>query len=167
MDNIQFWLYLGFGLIYFITRQMKKKKAAEQTVEEKDSPQEKQYKKPVSFEDLLKEFTQEQDEEEVVVEDEYVKPIPKKKVEEIIPNDDHTHRRFADDESRKVYQESIKQAEGADLKFERAANFKTKLERNIEEEEGSGLGNEIFESLKDADQAKKAVILGEILNRKY
>lgn len=169
MDNIQFWLYLAFGLIYFITRQMKKKKANNDADQEQAPIPQKPYKKPVTFEDLLKEFTQEQvdDEEDEIVEQR--KPItvaaPKKEVTPI--EEDHLHRRFADEESKKVYQNSIKQAEGADLKFERDMNFKSSIERSEQHAETSEFGAEIIESLRDADEAKKAIILSEIFNRKY
>ncbi|MFY0600658.1 MAG: hypothetical protein JXR03_13380 [Cyclobacteriaceae bacterium] len=180
MDNIQFWVYLAFGAIYLITRMMKKKKGENQPEGSADQSTERSYKKPVSFEDLLKEFTQVEDVEPQ--EDEYAdqqrrieearaeeESLQKQKEEEEIDsiNQDHTHRRFADDESREIYEKSIVQAEGADLSFERDEHFKTKLNRQEEVEEGSTIGSEILASLQDADQAKKAVILSEILNRKY
>ncbi|MEP0366099.1 MAG: hypothetical protein ABJN36_17935 [Cyclobacteriaceae bacterium] len=173
MDDIQFWLYLGFGLIYFIVRQMKKKKSNEQEQSPQDAPAEKPYKKPVTFEELLREFTGEttEEEKEVVLDDYTDLKKEENREEEVKPykytEDDHSHRRFADDESRKIYENSIKQAEGADLVFERDNHFKSKMTRKEQQEADSAFGREILESLQDADQAKKAVVLSEILNRKY
>ncbi|MEO9474067.1 MAG: hypothetical protein ABJG41_00980 [Cyclobacteriaceae bacterium] len=173
MDDIQFWLYLGFGLIYFIVRQMKKKNASEQEQSPQDAPTEKPYKKPVTFEELLREFTGEttEEEKEVVLEDYSELKKEEDHKEEVKPykytEDDHSRRRFADDESRKIYENSIKQAEGAELVFERDNNFKSKMTRKEQQEADSAFGREILESLQDADQAKKAVVLSEILNRKY
>lgn len=182
MDNIQFWLYLGFGLIYFITRQMKKKKKQAEEARTGEQPTEKPFKKPVTFDELLKEFTQEPEEETPV--DDYAEQ--QRRIEEArkeqeeaslrrreneekkrLIEQDHTSRRFADEESRMIYEKSIAQAEGADLKFERDEHFKTAVNIKDKEEEEDTFGSEILSMLQDADQAKKAVVLSEILNRKY
>lgn len=167
MDNIQFWLYVAFGVIYFVFKQLRKKKTQEETQEvDQEMPQPR--RKPVTFDELLKEFTQgKEGYEEVREEQEYHAPqvlptaYPQKEIES---------RKFADDESQKIYERSIAQAEGYDLKFERDDNFRVKSPMQVTlrgEDEEKSIGEEIFDSLRDADQARKAVILGEILNRKY
>ena len=173
MDDIQFWLYLAFAAIYFITRMMKKKNAPEptQSAEEKSEHPERRTR-PVSFEDLLKEFTEGKQESEpeaprpvearqLVKEREWVAQQKPKEFEE------GRTRRFADEESRRVYEESIRLAEGSDLEFKRDEHFKSKMQRQQDEGDQQSLGADIKSMLQDADSAKKAVILSEILNRKY
>jgi len=168
MDDIQFWLYLAFGAIYFITRMFKKKKS--QQSEDEDFSDSQNKPKPVSFEDLLKEFTQEENPQETpkyTIEEEV--PAQREIVQEEVkaPYEEGRTRRFSDDESRKIYEESIKRAEGADLAFERDVHFKSKTALEEESEENHEIAQDIREMLNDPDEAKRAVILGEIFNRKY
>ena len=171
MDNIQFWLYILFAVIYFVVRGLRKKttdspKGPSQPTQSQNRPQ----RKPVSFEELLKEFTEGREatsapkqEEEVSYQS--LQELREEKKEEEI--EEGRTRRFSDDESRRVYEESILMAEGADLKFERDEHFKSKIQRSAEEESSPGLAGEIKNMLRDQEDVKKAVILGEILNRKY
>jgi hypothetical protein len=161
MDNIQIWLYIAFGIIYFIVKQMKKKNADADSQQNTDEEAYQPPRKALTFDDLLKEFTQGQD---TLDERPELKPMPvsvAQKPTEV--------RKFADDESLRVYQQSITQAEGFDLKYERDEHFDLKPMKVLrkDENEEKTIGNEIFDSLSDTNQARKAVILGEILNRKY
>ncbi len=173
MDDIQFWLYLAFAAIYFITRMMKKKNAPEPTQgDEREPVHTERRNKPVSFEDLLKEFTEgKQEPEREVPEPVEARQLVKERewVEQQKPKEfeEGRTRRFADEESRRVYQESIKLAEGADLEFKRDEHFKSKMQREQDEGDGQSLGADIKSMLQDTNSAKKAVILSEILNRKY
>ncbi len=168
MDDFQFWLYIAFAAIYFFSRMMKKKAPEEQSEENAD-PQSQPRRKPVSFEDLLKEIQEQHQpkaERQVVVAE--AKPAPvrqqKKQPREEAPKDGV--RQFADAESRKVYEDSIRMAEGYDIAFERDDHFKSRVLRKTEEADNS-VGVEVLESLRNPTSARKAVILGEILNRKY
>ncbi len=173
MDNIQFWLYLAFGAIYFITRMMKKKKATEGgEVEERSSTVPKP--RPLTFEELLKEFTQQESGTEQVKEQEVVAIDKKDREEENWKRknspstfEEGKTRVFSDDESKRIYQESIKRAEGAQLDFERDEHFEPRMARIQNAEESRSVAMDIREMLADTEQAKRAVILGEILNRKY
>lgn len=167
MDNLQFWLYVAFAIIYFIVKQVRKKKPNDIPQDGEPQPYEPQ-RKPVTFDELLKEFTQEKapvtEKEDVLYE--------KAQTTVTAPSFDENRdqRRFADDESRQIYEQSISQAEGYDLKFERDDHFTEKKPITIskkEEEEEKSAGQEIFESLQDVNAARKAIILSEILNRKY
>lgn len=184
MDDIQFWLYLAFAVIYFITRGMKKKttggnpKPSSSDTNSDDRPQ----RKPVSFEDLLKEFTEGR--EVSGEENETMAPSPppvearhiveqrkwqEKNTAESFKNEGR-HRQFADDESRRIYENSIKIAEKTDLSIKGDDAFKSKLKRFDQEEEDiyeNDTAISIREMLQDSDDAKKAIILSEILNRKY
>lgn len=179
MDDIQFWLYILFAVIYFIARGLKKKKPQKPvnkpestTTSQTDSrPQ----RKPVSFEELLKEFTegrgQEQPEEREVFQehDEEVdtayQTVDEQEKDE--PFEEGKTRRFSDEESKRVYQESIARAEGASLEFKRDEHFRSKLKSNRNDETGSAVAAEIRDLLSNPNDAKKAVVLSEILNRKY
>ena len=180
MDDIQFWIYLLFGAIYFITRMFKKnnkdatpRKAPRPTgTQPSDRPN-----KPVSFEDLLKEFTEGKSEEEDEVEEEQPEPVEARQIlqerrwqEENKPDfsNEGNNRRFSDEDSKRIYEESIKRAEGSKLDFERDDHFRLKFkDRDEEEEETSDLAGEISGMLQNPEDARKAVILSEILTRKY
>ncbi|MFT6866841.1 MAG: hypothetical protein ACJA08_001679 [Cyclobacteriaceae bacterium] len=172
MEDIKIWLYLGFGLIYFIVRQMRKKKAdAEPNVEGEQETQSPQ-RKPLSFEDLLREFTEEKEvvAKEVLIDEYAEEQKQQEKIEALkqVAKEDHTKRRFADEESMKVYANSIKQAEGSDLKFEKDPQFELKSKNKATEQETeNNFLKEILESFNDPHQAKKAVIISEILNKRY
>ncbi len=131
MDNIQFWLYVAFGVIYFVVKQMRKKNAANEP-QEGEQEVSQPSRKPVTFDELLKEFSQERRTIEDDQEDEvYEAPKPLIKVN---PAKEDDQRRFADDESRRIYEESINQAEGYDLKFERDEHFKVKTPMKVDRE---------------------------------
>lgn len=167
MDNIQFWLYAAFGLIYFIVKQMKKKNARNESQDVEEDTFEPQ-RRPASFDELLKEFTQGKEVEEELEEQYYESP----EVDSTDYSQENVgHRQFADEESKKIYEQSIVQSEGYDLKFERDSDFSMKkslrINREEDEDEGKSVGEEIFESLRDPNEARKAIILSEILTRKY
>lgn len=169
MDDFKIWVYLAFAAIYLISRAMKKKgpekkpQSPLQTAEE-ESPRKKA---PASFEDLLREFTEEHEHQETA-ESEVLAPnpvvAPAKQVQEEIRLEGEK-RHFADDESRAIYERSIKEAEGSEISYERDEHFKMKR-REIEEEENE-IASELKNMLKSPGDARKAVILSEILNRKY
>ncbi|MEP0984991.1 hypothetical protein [Ekhidna sp.] len=168
MDDFNFWWYIIAAVIYFLTRNKKKKDQPNSRPGSENNPPKSQ--QPKSFEDLLREITEGKQDSEPAIEQE---PVIIEKKEE--PTYDENIRRegergsFADDESRRVYEESIKMAEGADLEFEPDEHFRStslfKGSRNEEEEEWT-IADEIRDGLNSAE-AKKAVIYSEILNRKY
>lgn len=163
MDD-QIWFYIIAAVIYFLTRKKKKKAQPQQpqsSSESAPSPQQK----PISFEELLKEITegktQEQSEHEVVVD----QPEPVQ-VEEI--KKEGRSRQFADDESRRIYEDSIKRAEEIDIPFEADEDYASKkLFKHADIEEEHTIADEIREGLQSTDSARKAIIYSEILNRKF
>lgn len=176
MDDIQFWLYLLFAIIYFISRGLKKKDAPKPSERPRASqPHQESRPKQVSFEELLKEFTEGRvpDEEQVSEKEERlnegIEHQESEKRRELKPAfDEGTTRNFSDDESKRVYQESIKRAEGATLDFGRDEDFKSRLKSRFEkEEESTSVASDIREMLSNPEDAKKAVVLSEILTRKY
>lgn len=171
MDDIQFWLYLLFAIIYFISRSLKKKGAPKPPERPQASnPQQSGRRKPVTFDELLREFTEGREEEQEVVRELEEKPR-EIHVEEKIRRpafEEGVSRTFSDEESRRVYEESIRRAEGATLELKHDEDFRSGLKsRYQEEQQESGLAAEIKAMLRDPEDIRKAVILSEILNRKY
>lgn len=167
MDDFSFWWYIIAAVIYFLTRGKKKK---EQPNSRPGSETKAPHNPPKSFEDLLREITEGRQEESEPVEQESAKERDFSFEEEDDRRLEGERRAFADEESRKVYEESIKMAEGADLEFEPDENYKAPrlfkvLEQEQEENEWS-IADEIRDGL-NTTEAKKAVIYSEILTRKY
>jgi len=164
MDE-QIWFYLIAALLYFLTRKKKKNASKKQPAEITVKGQPRQKKKPVSFEDLLKQITQEREEETV--------SESKKRQEPGKAEPDYTQegnmRSFSDDESKKVYEESVRQAEGYDLDYQRNDHYKsTQLVRRKNRTSGTNtFAKEIKEGLRSGSEARKAIIYAEILKKKY
>jgi len=176
MEDIQFWVYILFGLIYFITRSFGKKKQKKQPQNSsRPQPRKRQGSKeseerPLTFEELLKEVTgqsslpnrgeEEEPEFEEIEEEVEYKPL-------VTPEEEGRKRSFADAESKKIYEESIKRAQSSSepIEFERDIHFlKNHGEENQEESE---IVKDIKRTLQNPSEARKAIILSEILNRKY
>lgn len=182
MDDFNLWWYLIAAVIYFLTRAKKKKKAqgpnptSQQPRPNQSRPGTENIppSRPKTFEELLEEITG-QKEEVKPVEQEPVVIEPVKTRYEIEEEERAEQRRlegerriFADDESKRVYEDSIKQAEGADIKFERDEHFKqARLSKQPEvEEDEYTFADEIRDGLSSSE-ARKAVIYSEILNRRF
>jgi hypothetical protein len=172
MEDYKFLWYIIAAVIYFLTRGKKKKKEQSRPgTENAPSPQER----PKSFEDLLREITEgakEEEEEpverkpEIVHESRYDR---EERERENARKSEGSQRAFADDESRRVYEESIKMAEGADLDFKPNEHFvePSLFKGEVEDlEEEWTIADEIRDGL-NTTEAKKAIIYSEILARKY
>lgn len=186
MDDIQFWLYILFAIIYFVARALKKKSQPDTDAQAPDiNTETSRRSRPKSFEELLQEFTEgkesvkeevkqaEQDVEDFreVREVKSTEDVSRRVQKEISTEtlfEEGTTRSFSDEESRRVYEESIKRAEGAAIEFKDDASFKSKLKsRQHQEEDEHSLAMDIKHMLSNPEDAKKAVIMGDILNRKY
>lgn len=177
MDDIQFWLYLAFALIYFITRSFKKKEpkkpaGGSSPRQESSGPE----RKPVTFEELLKEFTEGReagDEREEVTaesrqkaeEEEWLKKQRETEEEEVF--EEGRTRRFSDEESKRIYEESIRKVAENSPDFKSDEHFRSKLVRVEAQEETHTLAEDIRDMLQDQEDVKKAIVMSEILNRKY
>lgn len=171
MEDYKFVWYILAAIIYFITRK-KKKKAADSRPGSENNPSPQAPGK--SFEDLLKEITGDGQ-----VENETPKPRAHDEVAEYEearleePEEQQRlegeRRAFADDESRRVYEESIKRAEGFDLEYKPDEHYHEpklfKGDGETEEKEYT-FADEIRDGLS-SNEARKAIIYSEILNRKY
>ncbi|MEQ6168858.1 hypothetical protein AAOE16_16790 [Ekhidna sp. MALMAid0563] len=168
MDDFSFWWYIIAAVIYFLTRGKKKKEQPNSRPGSENRPPQNQ---PKSFEDLLREITEGRQEEEPTIEQDPV-VIDEKKNERKEMEDatrlEGERRAFADDESKRVYEESIKMAEGADLEFDPDEHYRQPrlFKGDAAEEEEWTIADEIRDGL-NSSEAKKAIIYSEILNRKY
>ncbi len=176
MDDIQTWIYIIIGIIYFIVRSMKKKAPdpSDQPLPKSKSPQPSgsERRKPLTFEELLKEFTDPQaaqeKEADVEVLEEIDEPEREKTKEDFAK--EGSVRRFSDEESKRVYEESIKKAEGYQLDYNTDDKYHSEkligIPHNHEEEEDT-LAEDIKEMFNDPEDSRKAIVLSEILNRRY
>ena len=165
MDDFSLWWYIIAAVIYFFTRGKKKKgKQTSRPGTDNKPPQ----GPPKSFEDLLREITEGRQEEQPTFEQEPV-VISMQTEQSKKKEPPEESRAFADDESKRVYEESIKMAENTDLKFEPAENFEQprlfKGDTSSDKQEPT-IADEIRNGLS-GNEAKKAIIYSEILNRKY
>lgn len=176
MDNIEFWIYIIFAVIYFVARALRGKPKQKPVSRPKspldvsdDQPQ-STAEQPMSFEDLLEEITGRKSLEEEPSQDPTRVEQEKKKSDSTSVEvfEEGKSRSFADDESRRIYEESIKRAEQTEISYEPDEKFKSAklFSQPGEEEVGNPLTEEIKAMLQSED-AKKAIILQEILNRKY
>lgn len=164
MDDYKVLLYIIFGVIWMISRVMKsrKKRQAQQQQESEES-----YKAPqkeVSFEDLLKEFTQGDQQEKPVPE--YEEPV---RYEEPIyeePIIEKPSWAGSDEEATSVYERSIRDAETVDMADQGHDHHLERFAVFEEEEEDTFLAD-LSTELQEEDGLKKAVIYKEILDRKH
>lgn len=172
MEDYKFLWYIVAAVIYFLTRGKKKKQEQSRPGTENTPPPQD---RPKSFEDLLREITEGPQEETVESVEQLPVEIEEKpyEVEEQRRREQRSsegsQRAFADDESRRVYEESIKMAEGADLVFAPDEHFaEPRLFKGSVEtlEEEWTIADEIRDGL-NTTEAKKAIIYSEILARKY
>lgn len=169
MEDNKIWFYIIAAVIYFLTRK-KKKKPQQQTAAPTEANRPQQTKQPVSFEDLLKEITEGREPE--APQAEVIEEIPETVYEEEEETRQTGKRHFADDESRRIYEESIARAEevepGHDHKFEPDDDYASKKMFKTEDvDKGPTIADEIREGLQGSDSARKAIIYSEILNKKY
>jgi len=176
MDNIQFWIYIAFAVIYFISKSLKQSKKKEAEEKRNFSPleTEEDAPKPVSFEDLLEEITGRK-----TLNQPQAKPNWEMEQEAVAKRGgsqdvrafekEGSERKFSDEESKKVYEESIKLASRYASYSEPQVDHMTKWKKlaSVQNNNSHGIADEIREMLADANGAKKAIILSEILNRKY
>lgn len=162
MDD-KFIYYIILGAIYLISRMLKKKKPAKPILPRQQQVEEENYyesepqsrapvpQKPASFQDLLKEISQEFSDrkepetriEEIVEPVEVIEPIPEK--ETLTREQKYVARRHR----------------------EIAAEDREKEIKRLKEEEEEHEPHTVLELLQEDGGAANAVILSEIINRRY
>lgn len=160
--DIELILYIVFVVIALLIRVLKgKKENAPPPPQQSSNNSGERPQKTLTFEELLREFTGDEAQREQRPQETYADHDEYEDEEEYVD----------DDEVKETYERSVRQAkelktldEQVDLKkpITTAHHFK-----GYEQEEENTLASDILETLKDADGAKKAIILSEIINRKY
>lgn len=179
MDDLELYIYIALGVIYFLSRAFRKKKPAAPPQNQRnadsrsDYDQTSQKEKPVSFEDLLREFTGQKekpvydyDEEngepdENYYEDNYYQEEEQNK-EEYETEEELEYKSY--DEVYNVNKDLKTLDEQVDLKLTTKKRFK---EYKIEKGVNIHTAKRFRELLQNKDSIKDAIILKEILDRKY
>ena len=181
MNDLEIYIYIALALIYFLSRALKKKKPAKpprptsrtSSHEEYEHPAQKE--KQVTFEDLLREFTGQKDEPVPEVQEEEVEAENYRSLEqEYIDSEEEPYSveyETYDESQYKSYEEVY--GKGEHLKTldeqvqinepvrKRFDEYKIKEEVNIHK------ASRFRKLLKNKDSIKDAIILKEILDRKY
>ena len=158
MDDNSIYYYLIFVVIALLSRVFGKKKEVDTPTHE-GPPKER----PLTFEELIEEFTRQasgnvKKEEEPQIEEspvilEVEKPKSKRNV-------------YEDEEIQEIYNKSIYDAQKLKHTNAEKSDYSFFKEYKKEKEENE-FANEIRSMLSTPDSAAKAIILSEILNRKY
>jgi len=176
MDRFQFWLYVIIGVIYLISRM--RKKPTDRPAQLPGTEKAKQAGRPhqpaksvgpkkLSFEDLLREITESksQPKQEPVVDYDDDLEVEEKDLEEV----DTDYRK--DNKVYETYEEAKKQAFFRPSLEETMKVGDTVVSfgkfKEFEKETGPDLAAEYLKVFKDPEGIKKAVVLSEILKRKF
>ena len=167
MENLETYLYVFFAVIYIISRIIKARSKQNQPRRPIVKPQQQMRpqpakktsgpKKAFSFEDILKEFEKNLTGEEVV--QEKALPVKEIKHEKPVPvavrktqDKPNKYQKY----KHKTYKDG-KEIIRKKLAFERSEAFKIK----------ESIASEYVRMLQDPEGFKNAVVLSEIINRKY
>jgi len=176
MDKLQFWFYVILGIIYLVSRIKKKPEQEKKSGEFRPEKPVRQFEqpsakpafnpKPKTFEELLREITESKQSQqpEVVDYDDNLED-EEKDIEEI----KYDYRK--DDKIYEVYEEAKRQAfvrpsleetmklEDTKLQYGKFKVFEIEAERNLLQE--------YLTDFRDPEGFKKAVVMSEILKRKF
>ncbi len=184
-------IYIVFAIIYFVIRNLKKKPqvpdAQDQRAPRGDYEQEQgrpQQAPPATFEDLLRELTGEKKPQTTVPsfpkpEGSFEFPSDGKNYEDVheewedkrvsTVKEGSTTRLFSDEDSKRIYQQAqqinVVGSNDLDDQLQKAKSRFAEFE--IKEDTSHVFRDELVDMLSTQDGAKKAIILSEILNRKY
>ena len=178
MEDSKLWWYIILGVIYVVSKFLKKKKPENQPrpvsqneQSERSTTQEPvEPKSPSSIEEILKELSEQANpEKEIVATPEPPKPgpIPHREAQPIetysreprpLPSQMHNIEAIEPDEEIDIVPH--KPLEREKPVYERSQKFKIR-------ENSNELADEIHDMFEEEEGVKKAFILGEVLNRKY
>jgi len=176
MDKFQFWLYVIIGLIYLVSRARKKK--ADQSPGPTSAKEEKPFgstrhevnkPKQLSFEELLKEITESKQqqpprEEPVVDYDENLEEEEKdlEDVEYDYRKQNKTYEIYEEAKKQAFHRPSLEETMKVQDTVVSFGKFK-EFERGAE----TNLASEYLRYFHDPEGFKKAVVMSEILKRKF
>ena len=181
MEDYKVLIYLVLSILYFLFkgRGKKKKPVTREKSDSQEVPQTSgEKRRPKSFEELLAELSGEnpnarqesQDsEEEILTDSDEIKPLSEQ-VEERPMNQQVSQEEYenADETLKELYRKGEKlksidelvDIEDVSVQSNRFVEFEDKEEEN-------SFAKQIREGLSDPENAKKAIVYAEILNRKY
>ena len=152
-------IYIVFVLVAILSRALKKKKP--QAPPQTDNQEQSEPQPSLTFEDLLKEFQQKTT----------PKPAEPAYVEESKPVERVEYFKGDDSEIQDIFEKSVNQAKNSqgssDSIKERERPVFEHFEAFDEKVEDNEFAKEIHSMLTSPDSAAKAIILSEIINRKY
>ena len=159
-------LYIVFFIIYILVKTLKKSKPKQSPKKPRPhiDSEAHEAEPTVSFEDIFRGLTNDKKKEE---------PEPVEVINEV---EEFESNYPSDDEIQEVYKESLRQAEKNktqeeivrdNAKKKRAAISETKESTPSYVEERFSLASELGEILKNPEDARKAIVLKEILDRKF
>lgn len=186
MDNVQFWIYLIIGVIYFLSRVLKKSEQQAPEIPQNKpvqgrAPQPRstpsELPKQMTFEELLREITEgkqvpktepRRQEKEVLIDYDDDLPEEAQSLEEVVMEEKTDWRK---ERRNEIYEEGKRQAfarpsleetmslRDTDVRFGKFKVFETNNQRN--------LLREYTKAFQDPEGLKKAIVLSEILQRKF
>jgi len=171
MDNIENYLYVLFAVIYIISRIIKAR--SKQQRQQQQQPQRQaqtskpiqqqnqpQRKKAFSFEDILKEF-----EKNLAGEEEFAheKPLPVKEIKHEKPSPVPVKQVEEKPNPYNSYQGSSYKSIKEEIELDKKLTFVRSENYAIEE----NIASQYVQMLQDPEGFKNAVVLSEIINRKY
>ena len=154
MDDNSIYYYLVLVVIALLSKVFGKKKV-------KDTPGKVHptKEKPLTFEELIEEFTKQASGEVEKNEEPEMEVYKEEEKEERIET-------YKDDEIKEIYNKSIYNAEKLKHVNKEKSNYSFFKEYQKEEEENE-FAKDIRNMISSPDSAAKAIILSEIINRKY
>jgi hypothetical protein len=178
MEDSKFWMYIIFGVVYFLFQFLKKRKPeeGEEPTENQDAPRypsqdqvpPSQRPRQLTFEELLREITEAKTQTPAPTRPEYVD------YDDDIPEEAASNEKvapaFSDSDSVRIYEQAKAQAfarpsleqlkpEFAEIKFEKFKSF--------EAEKPAAFLHDYIKELRDPDGFRKAFVMSEILTRKH
>ena len=158
MDDIQLLIYIIFVVVALLSRFLSKKKA----LPPRDPGQEGPEEKPVSFEDLLREFSEKTREVR-----EHSTPMTKAAPQKVERKQEYRQETISDEEVTRRFEESVRAAKIEKVPESALSDRLVHFKNYETEDEGNPFAESIREMLKNPDDVAKAVVLSEIINRKY
>ena len=179
MDDLELYIYIALGAIYFLSRASRKKKPVTPPKNRQNTDtgggydQTTRKEKPVTFEDLLREFTGQKEETVYDYEEENREPDRSYDEDDYYQEEDQGRGKYETEEPaeyksfEEVYNVSndLKTLdEQVDLEQAKKKRFE---EYKIEEGVNIHTAKRFRELLQNKDSIKDAIILKEILDRRY
>ena len=176
MDSFQFWLYVIIGVIYLVSRMLKKQpnqpgelpdRGGKKQTERANQPTKSAIPKRLSFEDLLREIT----EGKTITKQEPVVDYDDSLGDEERSLEDVGHDYRKDNKTYETYEAAKKQAffrpslEETMKVGDTVVNFGKFKE--FEKDAGVNVAAEYLKDFKDIQSIRRAVVLTEILKRKF